>query len=293
MSAQLILQFEGYVLIRIPTDPDPTDERRGISGYTFAFGDEPDLDRVLRLQLPPGFTPRSHCPPIGVRVKSATRLADGRANDVAALVGASVDLLDAPRFENRNWTLTLPGFEPIVPFHLQIKTDAVLIQRDDPLDPAHPDKPFWLVDAANLQRRGARGMEYEPETIGHALGLWDYLTVVQERCALLHKDRNEERDKPHPDPARLAILDGRIAQLEYALANPSDRRVGVRAFVERFAFSMAGPNPIIQGNAPIGGELDPNNPWPVSFWLGGWDPDFLCAYMQGALTIPYTSTSNG
>ena len=43
-----------------------------------------------------------------------------RAVEIAALVGANVDLLGKPKLENRNWTLTPAGYEPIVPFELRI-----------------------------------------------------------------------------------------------------------------------------------------------------------------------------
>ena len=46
----LLLRFQGWFELRLATDPDPTDEPRGVSGYTFAFGCEPPLDRVLRFQ---------------------------------------------------------------------------------------------------------------------------------------------------------------------------------------------------------------------------------------------------
>ena len=46
----LILNFEGYFQMRMATDPDPPDEPRGLSGYTFALAGEPDLDNLLHLQ---------------------------------------------------------------------------------------------------------------------------------------------------------------------------------------------------------------------------------------------------
>jgi hypothetical protein len=27
--------------------------------------------------------------------------------------------------------------------------------------------------------------------------------------------------------------------------------------------------------------------WQVYFWIGAWDPDVMCAFMQGSLEIPY------
>ena len=74
----LALSFEGWCSLRLPTDPDPSDEPRGISGYTFAFAGEPDFDRVLNLQPRAGMRYRSHGPKLGVTVRSAIR-SDGRA----------------------------------------------------------------------------------------------------------------------------------------------------------------------------------------------------------------------
>ena len=140
---KLILGFEGWIVLRLATDPDPSDEPRGVSGYTFAFAGEPDLDRVLYLQPPAYWTPRSGSPALGVTVHSAVRT-DGSACH-PALVGAAVDLLDGPVLENRQWTIALPGYEPIVPFHLQVSCPALTIRRDIPLDPNHPDLPVWEV----------------------------------------------------------------------------------------------------------------------------------------------------
>src|SRR5947209_12212357 len=120
MSSTLRISFGGWCLIRLATDPDPTDEPRGVSGYTFAFGNEPDLDRIIYLQPPAYSFKRSHGPEIGVRVLEAHRITPNRKIAIGALRDARVELLDRPKLENRNWALTLPGFEPIVPFHLHI-----------------------------------------------------------------------------------------------------------------------------------------------------------------------------
>jgi hypothetical protein len=284
----LVLSFEGWIVLRLPTDPDPSDEPRGVSGYTFAFAGEPDLDRVLYLQPPANWTPRSGSPSLGVTVRSAVR-SDGTA--CPALVGATVDLLDGPVLENRQWTIALPGYEPIVPFHLQVTAPQLTVRRDIPLDPANPDAPVWEVAPAVIAVQAADGMQYEPQTIGHATGIWDSLRVVADRLAMLKQERQRETD-----PTKQTALDGRIAELEIAVAPPStDRRVMARYFVERFAFAMLGPPASITGDqvGTTGGTLDPGstdpkNAWRIAFWLGAWDPDLLCAYMQGALEIPLT-----
>jgi hypothetical protein len=277
----LVLAFEGWCSLRLPTDPDPSDEPRGISGYTFAFAGEPDLDRILNLQPRAGMRYRSHGPPLGVTVRAAHRT-DGR--ELPGLLGARVDLLGEPIIENRNWTLTLPGFEPIVPFHLRIEgEDGLALDRQAPLNPADPSQPLWQVSEANLTKQGAQGMEFEPATVGDAAGVWDPLGEVTARLAALQQDLATEHDA-----TERTALEGRIAELEFAVATPSDRRVLVRNFVERFGFAMTG-DAAVDGPAPaLGGQLATTQPWRIDFWLGAWDPDVLCLYMKGAVNVPYT-----
>jgi hypothetical protein len=290
MGSQLVLQFTGFCLMRIPTDPDPTDEPRGASGYTFAFAGEPDLDRLIYLQPPDAkkVPPRRFAPDVGVTVKSAKRVdASGSVTDLPALLDAKVDLLDGPKLENRNWTLTLPGFEPIVPFHLQVKAKGLRVYRDAPIDPDHPDLPIWKVDQSKIVAQGAAGMAWEPSTIGRATGIWDAGAFVARRrdavAALL-----AELEKEHGDPVLIANLRGRLAELEFAVQNPGDRRTLAKNFVERFSFPMLGKKPVVDGpDADFGGKLDVVSPWTVSFWIGAWDPDALCAFMEGSLSIPY------
>lgn len=46
----LTIHYEGYWQCRQATDPDPSNDWRGASGYTYALGHENDLDQVIRLQ---------------------------------------------------------------------------------------------------------------------------------------------------------------------------------------------------------------------------------------------------
>jgi hypothetical protein len=285
----LVLPFEGWIVLRLPTDPDPSDEPRGVSGYTFAFAGEPDLDRVLYLQPPGNWEPRFGSPErLGVTVNGAMR---SNGTPCVELDGATVDLADGPVLENRQWTIALPGYEPIVPFHLRITAPGLAISRDIPLDPQHPDLPVHEVDPAVIAVQAADGMQFEPQTIGHATGIWDSLQCVKDRLTLLETER-----AALPDGDQKTALDGRIAELNYAVDNPRDRRVTARYFVERFAFPMLGPPAQIEGDqvGVTGGTLDPGDadpknpsPWTIAFWIGAWDPDVLCAYMQGALQIPF------
>ena len=38
----------------------------------------------------------------------------------------------------------------------------------------------------------------------------------------------------------------------------------------------------------IGGTVDTAQPWPIEFWMGGWDGDLLIGYMKGTLGLPFT-----
>jgi len=100
--------------------------RCGSSGNIFRFGDEPDLDRIIRFQNPVAL--RSHSPPMGVIVFSAnyysslttyTRVHTGTGESLPELLGAQVDLLDNPKYMGCN-NLISPAGEPIDPFHLKI-----------------------------------------------------------------------------------------------------------------------------------------------------------------------------
>jgi len=294
-TPKLIIQFGGWVLMRIPTDPDPTDEPRGVSGYTFAFGNEIDLNREISFQIPPNFKPRSHTFPIGVTIQSAVRAEDQTKTPLPALVGAPVDLLNKPRLENRNWTLTQAGFEPIVPFDFLIKGNGITLLRSAPLTPDDPNKPVWQISEDILQAYGAVGVLYEPATIGNTTGIWDSLQVAIDRKKELERDRTQlqkNKNRTAVDEVELAIINARIAQLDVGITNPNDRRIAARYYVERFNFPMLGAATVTgDQQKTLGGKIvyDAKTPWNIGFWIGAWDPDALSAYVLGALEIPYAS----
>ncbi len=102
---ELAIFFQGWFQCRLATDPDPTDEPRGVSGSTFALGNEPDLDRVIYFQHPPDGTRRSHGPEVCVNIVRAQI----GSRELPWFAGTAVDLLGRPKFENRNFVLTVAG----------------------------------------------------------------------------------------------------------------------------------------------------------------------------------------
>jgi hypothetical protein len=305
----LVVEFAGYGLMRIPTDPDPTDETRGVSGYSFAFGAEPDLDRVIRLQPEPKYI-RSHShDPMGVFITGASRRSsdpDKAPQDLPGLVGAKMDWEDGPKLENRNLILTVAGMEPINPFNMRIKNDKIDIYRTVPINPADPAQPVYKASSENLGRMAAYGMYPEPDTVRRATGLWDPYRRVLERIELLKKDKDivEKEPMSQDKEERLAVINGRLNQLYIGRDDPSNRRVANSVMVERFSFGMDGGACKIAGDQAgvLGGKLDaapfgPKGPdgqpspsgWHISFWIGAWDADLLCAWFQGTLLAPYAA----
>src|SRR5262245_54460763 len=118
--------FEGWFQCRLATDPDPPDESRGVSGWTFAVAGEPDLDRIIRLQ-PQGTTPRLGGPTVGVAVSRVE--SNGATARDHVLVGANVSLLSNPVFDGRNHLEADDGREPIRPFEMFIDGAGVVIGR--------------------------------------------------------------------------------------------------------------------------------------------------------------------
>ncbi|MBY8885245.1 hypothetical protein K7472_10350 [Streptomyces sp. PTM05] len=283
-TRELTCEFGGWFMCRLATDPDPTDEPRGVSGSTFALAGEPDLDRIIVLGDPRPEVRRSHMPPVGVTV---TRAAVG-AVDVPELTGARVDLLGDPVFENRNTVLTFAGREPIVPFHLRISAPGARIERrmlmwsDGPEDP-----PVHLIPRAQLEKFGGRVFRTDPDLIRSATGIADPLLDREERHRRLVEDLERETD-----PVRRAGTEKRVRELEIGLAQPADERVVNMTAIEEFRFPLTGEADV-EGEALTDLAPDTRAPWTVDFWMGGWDPDVMCGYFKGSLTVPLREDADG
>jgi len=274
----LKLNFEGWFQCRLATDPDPSDEPRGVSGWTFAVAGEEDLDRVIRLQEP--ISPRSHGPEVGVVVRTVT--VDERRVLDHPLVGGQVQLLDDPKFEGRNGIVAEDTAEGIDPFHLRITGGGVTLRRKDILDPQNPERKMHEVDPTVRERRQpVAGEAIERAEIADATGIMDYLGYRGERKKKLEADL-EGAD----DPVSRAALQRRIADLTESLEK-RDIRVGILGASLIYRFSIRGPAEVSGDQEVLGGILGTSPPWPIEFWAGGWDADALCGYMRGRLQVPF------
>ncbi len=264
----LELEFSGWFECRLATDPDPADEPRGVSGTTFACPGEPDLDRVIRFQ--PASTNRSPGPTVGVRIRRVTSRGEEAADHPWR--GGRVELVGDARFEGRNGLLGIPGTEPIHPLELAVSGDGVGLRRRDWLDADDPG----LLDASPqaVARRSGGGIERGGEvaaTIGRATAIDDFLAYRRARAEAIESALTETGD-----PVRAAGLRRRRAALS------SVARLLVSYRLELGGRGGAGR---LDG-LPPGPAIDLRAPWPLRFWMGGWDADALCGFVSGTLGLP-------
>jgi len=298
----LRLLFEGFYQMRMATDPDPPDDPRGLSGYTFALPGEPDFDHKLHFQPDEKGTHQrvygldgATGPRIGVRVTDAMN--DGVQQP--DLKGALVRFVDAEVVE-RNGVIVRNDMFVIDPLRVRIErpgTGEALLDRVDLLsgDPTKPQLPIVDATAAQIQRRQLQG--------GFQDGSWKVALATglpsPDDAALLANRRERQRNlialrdsiDPHRHPGEYSGLTTRITQLDLlkewwdlsALPGPLplDRRARQLALLaDGWNVDMNGP---VLANK-LG--ADEKKLWNLSFWMGGWDGDALCGFIQGELNVP-------
>lgn len=306
----LDINFEGYFMCRLATDPDPTNEERGMSGYTMALTTEDPLDQVIRLQVDPAWLLRNARPPLldlnivlGVTVRSVLFqgvLYEG-ARDV---LGAKVYLdgadfpLPGPTFESRNSTVGSDDTFAFVlnPFNLRIQQDdtGVKLTATDYVDPADPKLPLWKVNDPGVYGRRLPNCTSIPDTeVSEAVNVFDAYGYFRDRRRYLDKlirdtcvardtcDAQAERDQLN---ARVESYKSRIYQLEHW----GDRIIGKIQTKVGWEYDINGPQQV-EGN--LGGHVDTSKPWRVKYWFGGWDGDLLLGYTRGTLSVPFTLVS--
>ncbi len=180
----LRLDFDGFVTVRLSTDPDPSDEPRGVSGYTYALMNEPPLDQMIWAQQSDFFAhyaayfPQSQPNYLDLRDFNQDSLPHYVANGgwgvyvrggqfqqghqshplkAAAegkyqvrFLGPDARSAPAPVFAGRNDITASGSYEsfPIVPFDLSISDGPrELVRANDPISPAYPDvyNDIWKI----------------------------------------------------------------------------------------------------------------------------------------------------
>lgn len=277
----LIVNFEGWFQCRLPTDPDPTDELRGVSGFTFALAGEPDFDRVIRFHHP--VAPRSHAPQVGVFVTSVS--VDGASIADHPLLGASTDLLGDPKFESRNYVVRDGSTGPIIPFYIELSSNEVILRREDLLYPDDQTLKLHQIPPQFLARRGSLlPMMIDPVRIAEATGITDPVAYRKKRQELLRADLRQTNNA-----TTQAALEKRIRELD--IVAPRKLQVTTLSCYNDYRFGLNGPAAVLDPHNQLRVEVDTRKEWPIAFWMGAWDSDALCGYVRGMLTIPFTPLS--
>jgi len=305
----LEIQFQGFFLCRLATDPDPTNEPHGVSGYTMALLDEDPLDQVIRTQITPEFAARNLREPaermgirVGVNVNNV--LFDGQQYDrgLQALQGAQLFLegrdepFQGPVFDSRN---NIVGSDDnmsfvINPFELAIRNERVSIRAVDYLNPANPTQKIWQIEDPSIyQNRLPSNFTAGSTQASAAIRVFDIYGYFRdrrrwlgERIDALKKDLAEGKGDPAAIEAKIQALTSRIYQIEFW----GDRFATKLQFQLTYALNINGPQ-TFEGQEHLGGEVDTSHPWPLTFWLGGWDGDLLTGFMQGSLSVPFRRTA--
>lgn len=305
-TPRLVVQFGGWFQCRIPTDPDPTWEPRGVSGYTRAIGRETDFDRVICLQK----SDIPHCDrnyrraelrtpanEVGVTVKAAR--VEGVPGTVDVLIGAEVRLLRNPEYILWN-QIVADGVERlvplVVPFEIEIRKQVeggdIVLRRYDPLVPGEIGDKFWEIGEPRVyvQRLPTDYVHLSSEVM-EATGISDFEGYFQMRKEWLELEITRTSD-----PVEQEALAVRLQAIDLFSQSPSSAGPGL--IVNRLGLQCVWEHPVrgearVEGCDLLGGEVlaggpdDPGLFWHTRFWHGGWDGDLLRGYMQGELRMPF------
>ena len=293
----LQVSFEGWFMCRIATDPDPTNETMGRSGYTIALPGEPPLDQVIRLQPDDRTVLREPGPEngieIGVKVTDVQFGGSSYAPGLTALRGAAVSLegkappFDGPIFDSRNNIVGNDDTMAFVvnPFELVIRGRDVTLRAADYLNPADPGQPIWEIEDPQTYARRLPTLNASSVLAASKIGAFDDYAYFRQRTRYLN-ERIAELEREGRDPTTDAEIQGfrtRLYQIEFW----GDRVFNKTQFQLQYQFRVNGPQEVEDRSNALRGRADTARPWTTSFWFGSWDGDLLVGWMQGSLGIPF------
>jgi hypothetical protein len=307
----LEIQFEGYFMCRLATDPDPTNEERGVSGYTMALMHEDPLDQVIRTQIEDKkFLKRNLREPaqrmkirIGVDVNDV--LFDGKplyGPTRDALLGAKVYLegkdepFQGPIFDSRNNIVGSDDNMAFVvnPFELAIrsrKRTGLAFEAKDWLDPSHPKRKIWQIEDPTTYARRLPSFAQGSTAAQAAIRVFDWNAYFADRVKFLRQRIAElEKEKKGKGKAEVEALETRIQAMQsriFMIDFWGDRFHTKLGFQVTYSFNVNGPQKVHDPKNLLRGKVAEGQPWPVTFWMGSWDGDLLVGWMQGSLSVPF------
>ena len=292
----MTLEFEGWFQCRFATDPDPTDDPRGVSGPCFTVPGEPPLDGIIRLNdfVKPRY-PRTKS--TGVTVTSVA--INGQNVTSHPLLDAAVRLLGKPRYQQRNMILVpqSPPFQaPIDPFHLEITGNGVRISRVDYIDLAHPNLTYKDVFLSKLAQRRGNQIAIQSVAVAEKTGFMNYGQVRKQRLVELKQLLAAEKD-----PVEQAALKKRIMNIENDRLLTGEMLAATQFLGLQATYSLAingtarvdaESNQVRDESNVLQGTIGYSQSWPIAYWMGGYDVDTLFGYFAGTLTLPFYPDPN-
>jgi hypothetical protein len=141
-------------------------------------------------------------------------------------------------------------------------------------------------DADSFAQLKATGINFCPGAIADATGVADLAAVWAKRCQDLQSDLAANRD-----PVVQAALRSRISSMSIMdkPGAPNARPANARYFGARMLYTVAmtGRSQFLDPDGYLAGKTVPNAvPWTCDFWMGAWDADAMCGFMQGYLGLP-------
>lgn len=269
----LTIHFDGYYAYRIATDPDPTDEPRGFSGYTMALAGEDKLDQIVRLQVDDEFIKKNLRPPghiIGMnnmlkKGVEVNKVVYEDKNYESDLIKAKVNFLGkdgakGPSFQSRN---NLVGSDDelsfvIYPFILEIKKEQckedkkaedINIRAEDILDPTAPNdadkQMIWKIkDPSIYGRRLTQGFSVNDMEVSKAINVYDHFGHFRDRRKYINDEIRrlekllpnlEEKKKKEKDKKRKKEIEVQIYQTKLEIQKFKSRVHQLEAWVDRVA----------------------------------------------------------
>jgi hypothetical protein len=304
----LEMQFEGFFMCRLATDPDPTNEERGVSGYTMALVHEDPLDQVIRTQiedekfLETNLREPAQRMKIRIGVDVCNVLFDGKpyfgpARD--ALLGAKLYLegkdepFQGPIFDSRNNIVGSDDNMAFVvnPFELAIRNGSIAFEAKDWLDPSDPERKIWQIEDPTTYARRLPSFASGSTTAQAAIRVFDWNAYFSDRVKFLRQRIVEmEEEKAGETGAKAEEIETRIQAMKsriFMIDFWGDRFHTKLGFQVSYSFNINGPQKVHDPENLLGGKVSESQPWPVTFWMGSWDGDLLVGYMQGSLSVPF------
>jgi hypothetical protein len=296
ITKNYLLHFEGWAQGRMPTDPDPSYEPRGVSGYTFALPGEPDMDRIIYFQKKKGVVPRSHTPEVGVYVTGGTEFnTTGSGGEVSflnkqeitsghPLFNAKIDLKKNAVFVSENSTVIYNGFGVMNPFIFSVEGKNKSFQRRfyaDPLDPKE-DVEDYTIDQLTPYMLNTVFMDSVQEMSDGAILNRTAYRNERKRELARELELLELELKRHPNDKKLqmnsAALKKRISELN--ISDPNNRRtrqIGTQTLIN---YPLNAVEAVVNKQ-----KVKPQQDWPITMWFGAWDADSLCFFVNGFIEI--------